>query len=844
MADTDTPPLAGFSVKPFCELRVIEVTGSTAGAYAAKLFADHGATVLKVEPPGGDPLRQAGPAVDGSGSLFAYANTGKCSLVLDVRGRDEDRERLFALAKGADVLIESSSPAPLVPLSADLDLSGLVRLYVSPFGLDGPYAGFSSSDFTDFAIAGHMYINGDPDRPPLQGPPHQSEYCSGIHAFIGAMAALWARERTGLGQAVDVSHFEVMASIDQYLVTMWTHSQHIERRVGNATPGPWHPNTHVRCQDGQLSITSGGRPPREAMVSVMGLDHLWDDPRFADPASLLRHRDEFSEAIAPWFLENKISDVVELFQAVRVPAGPVRGLHDVLDYEQVRARGFWSVPDSSSGVRYPRGAFVISGHPTVITVAPALGDADAETLARFEAASSAEARSAEARSAEARSAEARSDEARSDDARAGAELPAGPLDGIRILDLGAGWAGPMCGRILGDLGADIVRIEPPWARGPRVVSGEYAAAFHLYPDDDPGEQPWNREGMAALWSRNRRAVCVRFDRPEGRQILEELIRRSDLLMENYSPRVLPNLGLSFERLQELNPPLVYLHLPGYGSTGPDANFVALGPTVEAASGLCALQGYPDRGRHRQGYAIPDAINGMSGAAAALIGLWHRAADPGHRGVDVEGAQLEATVCFAGEALLAAQVTGEEPVLYGNRHPVFAPQGVYPAAGDDAWIAITVQSEDEWRELSALAGLPGELAGLSSPEGRRARHDEIDEALSAWTARHEHRELMVRCQERGVTAAAVLNSSELVDDPQLSARGLYQMLAGNGCGPFPSHGIPMHFSATPPTYRIARPALGQFNDEVLGELGHGADEIAALREAGVICDAPLAEIPPA
>jgi crotonobetainyl-CoA:carnitine CoA-transferase CaiB-like acyl-CoA transferase len=818
MTNTDPPPLGRFSVKAFSELRVIEIAGSTAGAYAAKFFADHGATVVKVEPPGGDPLRRVGPEVASSGSLFAYTNTGKRSLVLDVGGSDSDRDRLTALAHGADLLIESSSPAPLVPLSFAEDIPRLVRLYVSPFGLDGPYAGYSSSDFTDFAIAGHMYINGDPDRPPLQGPRHLSEYCSGIHAFIGAMAALWARERTGLGQVVDVSHFEVMASIDQYLVTMWTHSQHIERRVGNATPGPWHPNTHVRCQDGNLSITAGSRPHREAMLSIMGLDYLWDDPRFADPAIFLEHRDEFSAAIAPWFLDNKIADVVELFQAVRVPAGPVRGVRDVLEYEQIAGRGFWSIPDETDGIRYPRGAFVVKDHPAVITVAPALGDADADILARFEAGPPPD--------------------------QQPAELPEGPLSGLRILDLGAGWAGPMCGRILGDLGADIVKIEPPWARGPRVVSREYARIFHLYPDDDPGDEPWNREGMGALWSRNRRAVCMRFDRPEGRQILEDLIGRSDLLLENYSPRVLPNMGLSFDHLQELNPQLVYLHLPGYGSTGPDANFVALGPTVEAASGLCALQGYPDRGPQRQGYAIADAINGMSGAAGALLGLWHRAADPSHHGVDIEGAQLEATVCFAGDAVLAAQATEQEPVLYGNRHPDFAPQGVYPAAGSNSWIAITVHTELQWRALAALASLPPELAELSSAAARAVRHEEIDDAIASWTAQFEHRELMARLQQHGVIAAAVQNSSELVADPQLAARGLYQMLAGNGCGPFPSHGIPMHFSLTPPTYRIARPALGEFNTEVLRELGCTDDEIFALREAGVVCDAPPADIPAA
>jgi hypothetical protein len=318
-------------------------------------------------------------------------------------------------------------------------------------------------------------------------------------------------------------HFEVMASIDQYLVTIWSHNHHIERRVDNATQGPWHPDTHVPCEDGRLSITAGGRPIRESMVSIMGLDELWDDPRFAESATLLEHRDEFSAALAPWFLENKIADVVELFQAVRVPAGPVRGMQDLLDYEQLSSRGFWSVPDASSGVRYPRGAFVRSA----ITRRPSQWlPPSAMPTPRYWRPST-RLRSPDGPHLNCATARCKGCGS-STSGRAG-----------RVRCAAGSWR-PRCGHR---------QDRAAVGAGPRRVSREYARIFHLYPAEDPGAEPWNREGMGALWSRNRRTVCMRFDRPEGRQVLERLIVRSDLLLENYSPRVLPNMALSLEQLQ-------------------------------------------------------------------------------------------------------------------------------------------------------------------------------------------------------------------------------------------------------------------------------------------------------
>ena len=199
-------------------------------------------------------------------------------------------------------------------------------------------------------------------------------------------------------------------------------------------------------------------------------------------------------------------------------------------------------------------------------------------------------------------------------------MTAGPLDGVRIVDLTAGWAGPLAGRILADLGADVIRIEPPWARGPRDVSPTVAAATHFYPDDDPGEQPWNRSGIMNKHNRNRRGVALRLDRPQGKAVADRILASCDILLENFTPGVMQRLGLTDEHLREINPRLVHIAMPGWGLTGPHHHYAALGPMVEAAAGQCMLMGYRDAIPYRQGMAFPDAISGIHAPGATLVAL--------------------------------------------------------------------------------------------------------------------------------------------------------------------------------------------------------------------------------
>ena len=238
--------------KPFAELRVVELAGSHAGAFAAKIFADYGAEVVKVVPPDGDPLIHHGEALkshvlgDGEiGSIWAYCNTSK-QIIAGEPGSPEVRE----LVTRADVVIESSAPDPLVPTTAELEASRLVRVHLSPFGLSGPWSQRRSNVFTDDAASGHMYLNGEPHRHPFRRHGRHTEYAAGMYGFIGALAALIARESTGLGQTVEVSHIEAMVAMHQHTTTMWTHAGHILRRDGNAQPGMWHPAGVYECADG------------------------------------------------------------------------------------------------------------------------------------------------------------------------------------------------------------------------------------------------------------------------------------------------------------------------------------------------------------------------------------------------------------------------------------------------------------------------------------------------------------------------------------------------------------------------------------------------------------------
>jgi crotonobetainyl-CoA:carnitine CoA-transferase CaiB-like acyl-CoA transferase len=798
-------------MKPFQQLQIVEIAGSQAGAFTAKLFADYGASVVRVEPPGGDPLRAIGEPWGAVGTEFVFFNTSKRALCLDL-GTEAGRSDLERLLARADVVIESSAPDPLMPVSAALGGEQLVRVELSPFGLSGPYTGYRSTVFTDDAVGGHMGLSGERDREPLRRAGLHTHFQAGMHGFIGAMAALLARERIGRGQTVEVAHFEGMAALHQHTTTMWSLCGHILRREGNAQPGIWHPVGVYPCRDGYVFLGHSTGRKLVPFVEVLGYGHLFDDPRFATDGARGAHKREFDEALIPRLMELTEAEITELGRAVASPIGPVPTMLEVLEDEQFAVRNFWSVLPGPPPLKLPRGPFVIEGHhpaPGPPPVRPEDGTVDSILAGWTEAA-----------------------------AHTAEHLTDGPLQGVRVLDLTRVWSGPVGGRLLADLGADVIHIESPWNRGPRTVDPQVVALSHLYPDDEPGERPWNRSGGFNKLARNKRSVTLNLKDERGRAILAELVKHADVVLDNYSPRVMPGLGFDFAALARLNPSIVATSISGYGSTGPGQNRVALGPVIEAAVGLTQMMGYQGGGPYRSGVAWADPVAGMSAVAGTLVGLWDRAASGGAP-QRVEIAMCEAMATFVGEELLAAQARGTNALRLGNRDARHAPQGAYRCAGQDRWVAISITTDAEWRALCAVAGLDPALAALGVAE-RHQRHDDLDRAISAWTRMLSPRAVTVRLQSRGVIAAPVSDARDLVEDPHLDARGFWAEADHADTGRRRYPGNPIRFSATPGAYRLPPPGLGEHNRDIyLGLLGMSEEELVALIRDRVIVEAPPA-----
>jgi crotonobetainyl-CoA:carnitine CoA-transferase CaiB-like acyl-CoA transferase len=431
------------------------------------------------------------------------------------------------------------------------------------------------------------------------------------------------------------------------------------------------------------------------------------------------------------------------------------------------------------------------------------------------------------------------------------------LDGIRVIELSVAWAGPLAGRFLGDLGAEVIKVEHPTSRGGHLPDdpslrerdgiddwtwGTLPGPIFrsgIFPDAEPGDQPWNRQGVFNKMNRNKRSLCIDLKRPGGREVFDRLVAKSDVLLNNYSPRGVRSLGIDYDSLAGINPNIIAVSMSGFGATGPDQARVSWGPMLESQSGLAATTGYPDRGPLKMGAALPDPMGGVHGAFAVLAALSER--DRTGKGMNVDVSQLEAYASVGGEIYVAASLTGQAPARRGNRSLHHAPQGVYPCTGDDAWIAITVASDDEWTALVSVIG-DDSLCDpeLTSVAARFDRHDELDKTIAAWTCGHDKFDLTQRLQRAGVTAFASMTNKDIVEDAHLAARGFMVEWDQPAVGVRKYPGFPIHFSALPPVTMRPCPVLGQDNHYVLADvLDTPAAVIAELERNGVVADAPPA-----
>jgi succinyl-CoA---D-citramalate CoA-transferase len=396
--------------------------------------------------------------------------------------------------------------------------------------------------------------------------------------------------------------------------------------------------------------------------------------------------------------------------------------------------------------------------------------------------------------------------------------PAGALAGLRVLDLGNMIAGPFCARVLGDFGADVIKVEQPGGGDPvRRWRSRY-------------------RGHSLLWktlNRNKRAVTLDLHTEEGQAIARRLYAVSDIVVENFRPGVLERWGLGYAHAQDVNPRVIMVRISGFGQSGPYRARAGFGGVAEAMAGMRFLTGYPDRPPTRVGFALADTVAGLYGAFAAVAAVYERGISG--RGQEIDVALTEATFSLLDDLLAAYQKLGDVATRHGTGLPGVAPSNIYPTS-DGQYIVIGANNDNVFRRLATLMNRADWLADpdLAHDDGRGRRQTELDAAVAAWTAQFDLRTLNDLLAEHGVPAGPVYDMAGVAADPQFRARGAIVELDDPDVGPLAQPGVVPVMSRTPGRITWAGARQGQHNADVYGGLlGLGGADLDRLRSHGVI-----------
>jgi crotonobetainyl-CoA:carnitine CoA-transferase CaiB-like acyl-CoA transferase len=760
------------------EVRVLGLTDDS-GRFATKLLAEAGADVLEIAtaPSTIDP--------DDRHLLDWWFDNRKRRLALDLDS-ERGQETFRKLASTADILIETASPGRLDRLRADYeDLrqlnTQLVHVSLTAFGRTGPHARWKANDLVSAALGGVLSVTGLPDSP-LNGWGWQTYNTAGFFAAISALAALHEARRSGVGQHIDLSrHQAVVACTEQVLMQWFFHNRPFPEAIA-----PRQASLHwsaaydvMACRTGHVMVSPTPTSSIPALMDLMESDGMIGNLREADltdPARLVEILAGFMGQLRLWAATKDAHELFLQGQERHLCFGEVLTVAESVQAPQLRERGFFrEAPDEG-------GAVTVLGPLTQMSGTPAPPPAAPEDVSA-EAALAAWAKRGTVRSL--------------------AGTPGKrPLEGVRVLDFTWVLAGPYATRILGDLGADVVKIQTE-ARS----QGANGPAFPYF----------------VMWNRNKRGVTLDMKHPRASEVFRRLIEQADVVVENFSAGVLDRWSISYEQARQWNPNIIYLGMSGCGKSGPWKDFVTFAPSVQALSGITYLTNPPGRRDIGYGFALTDHLSGLAGALAVTEALEARRRTGAGQFIDLS--QLEVAAYLVGPAYVQYLNTGADPVPVGNADP-FAdnvPNDVYRCR-DGEWLAVAATSDDEWTALAGVIGCSDEQFGTLA--GRRQARAAVDAAVARWASEQDAHEAMSILQAAGVPAGAVQNARDLCErDPQLSARDWLREVESPLLGPHLLDRFPAEFSASELSYQRT-PLLGEHNFEVYEELlGMSEAEVA-------------------
>lgn len=403
-----------------------------------------------------------------------------------------------------------------------------------------------------------------------------------------------------------------------------------------------------------------------------------------------------------------------------------------------------------------------------------------------------------------------------------------PLQNIRIIDHTIAWAGPQGTHLLADMGAEVIKVEA--CNRPDIMRGGGRLA-------KKADKFWERGSWFIQLNRNKLGITVDLGKQEGKELYLKLVAVSDVVWDNFTPRVMPNLGLDYEELRKVKPDIIVLHQPGYGTSGPYRDAPAFGDCINAFSGLDDITGYPGGRPLRPGIAYGDPTSGFAAALAVLAALHYRSLTGKGQLIDVSHFEISSK---AMDGLVEYAMNGRIQERMGNRDITMAPQGCYPCRGDDKWVVITIADDPEWKEFGRVLGNPEwtQDPRFATVEGRRQHHDELDRLIASYTSSHDRYEVMSLLQKAGIAAAPVLYPGELLTDTHFVQRGFFEESTHPYAGTQLLPGMLYKMSHTPCRIRFPAPLFGEHNRYVYNEiLDLSEDDIEQLTKVEIIGDKP-------
>jgi len=750
---------------------VVELAQGLAGEFAGGLLADMGATVVKVEPRDGSPLRRRGPGIAGEDSLyFQSENRGKYSVVAELP--ELTREPWLAkLLATADAVIEDLgpgrleavglSPAALCALNARLAV-----LRISPFGQTGPLAGERGDDRIAQAFSGMQFATGFPDRPPIPVTVPLAEAWSAILGAGALLMAVFHARRSGHGQVVDIGLYQTALRMQEDVVIRHHRTGAVAARMGTESATVVPANVYPTGDGGWIALSGAGDQPFARLCEAIGEPDAVKDPRFATSAARLANRAAADELVRSWVARHDLADVEARFTKAGVAGTAVRSVDEIIDDAHVRARRSTLPLKSFSGSDFlapaptPRFSRTSARDPVG---APRLGEHTAIVRASVERLV-----------------------ARSSPAVRSSSAPgAGALAGVRVLDLSQWLAGPAAAALLGDFGAEVVMVELP-------VTGTASI-------DGPG----SRGVGFPVTNRNKRSITLDVRSARGRDVFLELVRLSDVIVENFRPGTLERWNLGPAALHAVNPRVVLLRSSGFGQSGPYAARAAFNPVGLAFGGMTYLNGFPDRPPCRDGVTAGDYSTALFNVLGVLAALLCR--DRDGQGQVVDTAMFECALRLTGDLLAVRSALNIRRERAAGDSPLY-PSSLTVEAVDGRFVATSAASWSEFADALARLGRPR----VDEPVGVREELAKLVGAVAADEA--------ARVLRRAGLAASVVNSvADLVQEPHLWSRGDLVRRTDPEMGEIVMQGIVPILSRTPGRLTDWSRRPGSDNDVVLGAL---------------------------